>query len=94
MKTFLNTFALFTAMTLVAGVTAALADQQRSDEAAIYSQQAGLPGPGQPLIRPWTAMRMADPRAGHSPDRTQRRESSDARGPEWSRNDVGGHGGR
>jgi len=45
MKTFLNTFALFTAMTLVAGVTAAMADQQRSDEAAIYSQQAHGSGP-------------------------------------------------
>ena len=43
MKTFLNTLALFTAITLVAGVTTAMADQQRSDEAATYSQQASGP---------------------------------------------------
>jgi len=45
MKTFLNTLALFTAMTLVAGITTAMADQQRSDEASIYSQQAHGSGP-------------------------------------------------
>jgi hypothetical protein len=45
MKTFLNILALFTALTLVAGVTTAMADQQRSDEAAIYSQQAHGSGP-------------------------------------------------